>query len=109
VVDLLAEMRVQAFITTHFLRFASELHAARRASLSFLRVDLDANERPTYRFVPGVARTSLARQTAERLGVTREELGALVALKIRRAAEPEGARSSESEPLPDLDARGGTS
>jgi DNA mismatch repair protein MutS2 len=37
-------------------------------------VELDAQERPTYRFAPGVARTSLASRTAERLGVTRGEL-----------------------------------
>jgi len=32
----------------------------------------------TYRFVPGVATTSLAQQTAQRLGVTRDQLRALI-------------------------------
>ena len=35
-------------------------------------------EEATYRFTPGVAKTSLARGVAERLGVTRESLRALL-------------------------------
>jgi DNA mismatch repair protein MutS2 len=86
VISLLFELHASVFITTHFLQFATRLaeeagtDAARTAQgrLSFLQVELDGGERPTYRFVPGVARTSLAHQTAARLGVTREELLALV-------------------------------
>jgi hypothetical protein len=52
-----------------------------------LQVALDAQDAPTYRFSPGVAKTSLARQTAERLGVTREELGEMIRKKRLRAAE----------------------
>ena len=52
-------------------------------ALAFLQVELDAQQRPTYRFVPGVARTSLAQQTAARLGVTREELLERIAAKRR--------------------------
>ncbi len=79
VVSLLAELEPQAFITTHFLQFASRLEAERPvARLEFLQVELDAQQTPTYGFVPGVATTSLAERTAERLGVTREALRELV-------------------------------
>jgi DNA mismatch repair protein MutS2 len=79
VLSLLDELRAGVFITTHFLQFAKRLSEESSAnSLRFLQVELDAQERPTYRFVPGVAQTSLAHQTASRLGVTREELLALV-------------------------------
>jgi DNA mismatch repair protein MutS2 len=77
VVQLLGELRPLAFITTHFLTFAQRL-AAEPGSLEFLQVEL-AGDEPTYRFVPGVATTSLARKTAARLGVTEETLRALVA------------------------------
>lgn len=75
VLSLLPELGVRAFVTTHLLSFAAELSAQRpSAALEFLQVELDESERPTYRFAPGVARTSLAQRTAERLGVTRGEL-----------------------------------
>ena len=74
VLSLLPELGVRAFVTTHLLKFADRLEHGPGASLEFLQVELDAQERPTYRFMPGVARTSLAHKTAERLGVTREEL-----------------------------------
>jgi DNA mismatch repair protein MutS2 len=77
VVNLLGELRPTAFITTHFLAFARRL-SEESSSLEFLQVELDAEERPTYRFVPGVATTSLAHKTAERLGVTEGALRALV-------------------------------
>ncbi|HYQ03263.1 MAG TPA: DNA mismatch repair protein [Polyangiaceae bacterium] len=89
VVSLLAELEPQAFITTHFLQFASRLEKERPVSrLSFLQVELDAQENPTYGFVPGVATTSLAERIAERLGVTREALKELVE---RAKAQPSGA------------------
>jgi DNA mismatch repair protein MutS2 len=79
VVSLLAELEPQAFITTHFLQFASRLESTPPvARLEFLQVELDAHQTPTYGFVPGVATTSLAERTAERLGVTREALRVLV-------------------------------
>jgi DNA mismatch repair protein MutS2 len=79
VVTLLAELEPQAFITTHFLQFASRLEAEPPvARLEFLQVELDAQQTPTYGFVPGVATTSLAERTAERLGVTRDALRVLV-------------------------------
>jgi DNA mismatch repair protein MutS2 len=79
VVTLLAELRPQAWITTHFLNLAARLEKKPPTSqLAFLQVGLDDLEWPTYQFVPGVAPTSLAYRTAARLGVTREELLALV-------------------------------
>ena len=85
VVGLLAELEPQAYITTHFLEFAARLARERPvAGLEFLQVELDANNDPTYGFVKGVAPTSLAGRTAERLGVTREALEGLVRQKKRQ-------------------------
>jgi len=96
VLSLLPELRAQVFVTTHLLSFAARLAAERPIPrLEFLQVELDERERPTYGFVPGVARTSLAQKTAARLGVTRDELMALIALK-KRAPTPAGA--SEGAP-----------
>jgi len=79
VLSLLDELGPESFITTHFLEFARKLSGDDEAlPLSFLQVELDDTQRPTYGFTPGVATTSLAAQTAARLGVTREELMALV-------------------------------
>jgi DNA mismatch repair protein MutS2 len=87
VLSLLPELGVRAFVTTHLLSFAGALAAQRPfPGLEFLQVELDGQERPTYRFVAGVARTSLAQRTAERLGVTRNELLARIAAKGRRSA-----------------------
>ena len=85
VLSLLPELEARAFVTTHLLQFAARLEETRPSPhLAFLQVELDPHERPTYRFVPGVAKTSLAHKTAARLGVTREELLALVAARRRR-------------------------
>lgn len=77
VVELLPELRPEAFITTHFLAFAARLQQS-LPGLEFLQVELDDDEVPTFRFVPGVAKTSLAHKTAARLGVTHEALRALI-------------------------------
>jgi len=83
VLSLLPKLRPQLFVSTHFLGLAARLEAERPVpTLAFLQVDLDANEKPTYRFVPGVATTSLAHKVAERLGVTRTDLEKLVAKKL---------------------------
>ncbi len=85
VLSLLDELGPESFITTHFLEFARKLSGDDEAlPLSFLQVELDDAQRPTYGFSPGVATTSLATQTAARLGVTREELMALVQRNRRR-------------------------
>jgi DNA mismatch repair protein MutS2 len=82
VLELLGELAPKAFVSTHFLAVAADLAAQPEArALGFLQVELGGDERPTHRFVQGVAATSLARRTAQRLGVTREELKALAALK----------------------------
>jgi DNA mismatch repair protein MutS2 len=89
VLSLLPELGVQAFVTTHLLQFAARLAEERTIpGLDFLQVELDASERPTFRFIPGVARTSLAHRTAARLGVTREELLERIAAKRRGRPGP---------------------
>ena len=86
--ELLHELEHEVHITTHFLSFAASLQVeAESLGLSFLQVELDATQHPTYRFLPGVATTSLAHQTAERLGVTREQLRQLIK---RREDDPRG-------------------
>jgi DNA mismatch repair protein MutS2 len=88
ILSLLPELGVRAFVTTHLLQFAASLAREQpTASLEFLQVELDELERPTYRFVSGVARTSLAHKTAARLGVTREELLERIEAK-KRASGP---------------------
>ena len=90
VLQLLEQVRPAAYLTTHFLDYARSLKAAAPApsepekpngngssglrQLEFLQVELDPKQRSTYQFVPGVADTSLAALTAERLGVTFERL-----------------------------------
>jgi DNA mismatch repair protein MutS2 len=105
VVGLLAELEPQAFITTHFLRLASRIaEHPPTERLSFLQVELDEQQWPTYRFVPGVAATSLAHRTAARLGVTREELMALVERSKRAAALPAQSAPPPSAPSARSDA-----
>lgn len=85
VVTVLNRLKPQAFITTHFLGFAGRLERERRIpALSFLQVELGADRRATYQFVPGVATSSLAGRTAERLGVTGEQLVSLIERSIQR-------------------------
>jgi len=88
VITLLAQLGPQAFITTHFLNLAARIERDPPTSgLAFFQVDLDDAQLPTYQFKRGVAVTSLAHRTAARLGVTREELLALVE-RSRRASAP---------------------
>jgi DNA mismatch repair protein MutS2 len=90
VLQLLGQLGPQVWLSTHFLKFAGELaEQDDQGQLQFLRVRLDAYEHPTFDFEPGVATTSLARQTAARLGVTREELSQLVE-KARARGEARG-------------------
>ncbi len=97
VISLLPRLRPQVFVTTHFLDAARELERTRPVErLSFLQVELDANEKPTYQFVPGVAPTSLAHQVASRLGVTREELEGLVERRSALLASSSSSPSSSS-------------
>jgi DNA mismatch repair protein MutS2 len=84
VVTMMAELEPQAFISTHFLAFAERLRRERKLpNLQFIQVALDEQRRPTYKFTPGVATSSLAAHTAERLGVTGEQLSALIQQNLR--------------------------
>ncbi|MCC7538177.1 MAG: DNA mismatch repair protein, partial [Deltaproteobacteria bacterium] len=83
VVSLLPRLSPQVFVSTHFLGMAARLARDRPVeSLTFLQVELDAEERPTFQLVPGVATTSLAHKLAARLGVTEGKLDALVQAKL---------------------------
>lgn len=97
-IELLGELSPAAFISTHFLGLAARLERERPVDLTFLEVELGPSGKATYRFTPGVAKTSLARGVAERLGVTRESLRAL--LDSRRAElEAPSSLDRESPPL----------
>jgi len=110
-IELLGELSPAAFISTHFLGLAARLERDRPVELTFLQVELGSDGKATYRFTPGVAKTSLARGVAERLGVTRESLRAL--LESRKAelqapsaseqdsapAQPDSSLVAKSEPL----------
>ena len=86
VVRMLNRLRPYAFITTHFLGFAARLERERVIpDLCFVQVALGADHEPTYQFAPGVATTSLAGHAAKRLGVSGDQLLALVERNIERA------------------------
>lgn len=92
VIRMLTRLRPQTFITTHFLAFAARLERDETIdSLRFLQVVLGPDHAPTYQFAPGVAQTSLAGHTAARLGVTGDQLLALIERNIR-------ASQSETKP-----------
>jgi DNA mismatch repair protein MutS2 len=98
VISLLGELGPQAFITTHFLQLAARIAELPPVpKLAFFQVELDQHQFPTYRFVSGVAQTSLAQRTAARLGVTREELLALIEASKRahRVREEDDAVAGE--------------
>ncbi len=79
VLELLQRLGAVGFVSTHFLDYAQELESEHPfEGLEFRQVEIDANHRSTYQFVPGVAQTSLASVTAERLGVTFERLLELI-------------------------------
>lgn len=93
VLSMLHKLRPQAFVTTHFLAFAQRLDNEKKVpGLRFLQVELGADRRATYQFKPGVATSSLAEETAERLGVTGDQLLHLVEQNLRKhkAFLPEG-------------------
>jgi DNA mismatch repair protein MutS2 len=75
VLRLLRQIEPYALVTTHFLDFAAQLQDRSTSDgLAFLQAEIDEQEGATFRFIPGVATTSLAVGTAQRLGVTFEEL-----------------------------------
>lgn len=85
VLKTLTRLRPQGYITTHFLEFASRLERENTiADLRFLQVALGPTQNPTYQFKAGVAKSSLAGVAAARLGVTGEQLSALVERRLVR-------------------------
>lgn len=93
VLGMLHKLRPQAFITTHFLAFAQRLEQSNNVpGLRFLQVELGPDRRATYQFRSGVAQSSLAEATAERLGVTGDQLAELIEQNLRkhRALPPQG-------------------
>ncbi len=90
VLRLLERFGAVAFLSTHFLEFARGLALQPEvAGLEFLQVEVDAAQRSTYQFIPGVATSSLAALTAERLGVTFDELVATIVKRLGQS--PSGA------------------
>ncbi len=86
VISLLGELGPEAFISTHFLRFAAKLMREQTLEeLEFIKTKLDSAGIPTFEFVRGVADTSLAGRTAERLGVTKEQLTDLIQKKKQKS------------------------
>ena len=86
VVRMLEKLEPQAIITTHFLAFAARLEREKKiAALRFLQVVLGPNHEPTYQFADGVAHTSLAGHAAARLGVTGDQLMALIESNIAKS------------------------
>ncbi len=79
VLRLARKLSPVAFVTTHFLDLARHLEDDPPIErMEFLQVEIDGQEQSTYQFVPGVAATSLALGTANRLGVSFERLSALI-------------------------------
>jgi DNA mismatch repair protein MutS2 len=94
VLALLGRLRPVALVTTHFLDFAHDLHASRSDDgLGFLQAEVSADGAATYRFVPGVASTSLAVGTARRLGVAFDDLERRLAERVGPAVDPSVDRS----------------
>lgn len=103
VLRLLERLDTLAVISTHFLDYAEHLHDDRPVrGMSFLQVEVAPDLSSTYQFVPGVAQTSLAAETAQRLGVTFDELAELIDRRKGRGAAdelpdpPETVESMES-------------
>ena len=99
VLRLLERQGPLAFISTHFLDYARDLAASPPVErLEFLQVEVAADQRSTFQFVPGVASTSLAAAMAKRLGVTFEELTRLMDEREQSRYRP--AERAESGPEP---------
>ena len=102
VVRMLTRLAPQAFITTHFLTFASRLERERAIEdLRFLQVELAGQQQATYQFVPGVAQTSLAGHATARLGVTRDQLLSLIERNTAQAKVQARAQVAAGAPRHD--------
>jgi len=85
VLGMMHRLRPQAFVTTHFLAFAQRIEQEKKVpGVRFLQVELGPDRRATYQFKPGVAQSSLAEETAERLGVTGDQLLQLIEQNLRK-------------------------
>ncbi len=94
VLRLLARLQPRAYITTHFLDLARHLiDDADMPLVEFLQVGM-AGERSTYQFVEGVATTSMAAETARRLGVDFERLDG----EIQARLTAEGVTTRTEDP-----------
>lgn len=83
VLDLLRRLDPVAFVTTHFLDFSQQLaEAPPGEELEFIQAVMGSDHLPSFQFAPGVAETSLAAQTARRLGVTFDGLAELLARRF---------------------------
>ncbi len=92
VLRLLRRIQPIALVTTHFLDFAVQLQGrSGQDGLAFLQAEVDERMGATFRFIPGVATTSLAVGTARRLGVTFEELERILVQRMG----PDAASGSE--------------
>jgi DNA mismatch repair protein MutS2 len=97
VLRVLRQIQPHALVTTHFLDFASRLESKGPTDgLAFLQAEVDGSRGATFRFIPGVAKTSLAVGTAQRLGVTFEEFERILE---RRMKAENGNRSEEVNEL----------
>ena len=97
VLRLLHLLQPVAFVTTHFLDFADQLHRSTDLDdLGFLQAEVDPQLGPTFRFVRGVATTSLAVGTARRLGITFEEFENTLQRRLN------GESAAPSEEIDDL-------
>lgn len=89
VLRLLDRIDSVAFISTHFLDYAQQLEQDPPVpSLNFLHVESNDDLKSTYQFLPGVAESSLAAATAERLGVSFEKLAGMIEANGGRPLEP---------------------
>jgi DNA mismatch repair protein MutS2 len=87
VLRLLRRLDPMALVTTHFLDFAEQLRQRGTVEgLFFLQAEVDPERGPTFRFVEGVATTSLAVGTARRLGVTFDEIERTLRCRTRKGA-----------------------
>jgi DNA mismatch repair protein MutS2 len=97
VLRLLRQIEPYAMVTTHFLDFAAQLqNRSSSDGLAFLQAEIDEREGATFRFIPGVATTSLAVGTAQRLGVTFDELERVLEHRLA------DRRGRDSEKVDDL-------
>ncbi len=86
VLRLLHRLTPVAFVTTHFLDFAQQRYSEPPNDGSvFLQAEVDDKRGATFRFIPGVATTSLAVGTARRLGLTFNELEEKLASRVEPA------------------------